>query len=161
MKSGNFYKIGVADNPAKRVKELQTGNPEIALIYESAKISNAYQVESQLHKMFRMHRITGEWFSIQDKDKFVDDVRLLVEKTGIITECKDSDFDYEKINELVRFALQEQEAQLEMLDREIDAISAENRKLAEKLMDLGWSCEEIKKIIDESEADVDRTICAD
>ena len=58
-------KIGVADNPEKRMSELQTGSPYgLALIskIEMPSRQAAYNLECWLHKRFASARMTGEWF---------------------------------------------------------------------------------------------------
>jgi hypothetical protein len=45
MQCGNYIKIGVSDNPERRIKDLQTGNPfEIKLLL-SVKNDDAYYTE--------------------------------------------------------------------------------------------------------------------
>jgi len=58
-------KIGVADNPEKRLSELQTGSPYgLALIskFEMPSREAAYNLECWLHKRFKSARMSGEWF---------------------------------------------------------------------------------------------------
>jgi predicted GIY-YIG superfamily endonuclease len=59
------YKIGVARDVEKRRDSLQTGNPvELYIVakFDFGSQAKAYQMESALHKMFKRHRIRGEWF---------------------------------------------------------------------------------------------------
>ena len=65
MKSGNKYKIGKSEDTSKRLKALQTGNPDINLILscEESKVS-----EKALHNMFSHKRVSGEWFSLTASD---------------------------------------------------------------------------------------------
>jgi hypothetical protein len=58
-------KIGVTRNVKTRLKELQTGNPEILHVehvipYASA--YKAYAIEDALHKQFASRCVVGEWF---------------------------------------------------------------------------------------------------
>jgi len=55
-------KIGISKNPAERIRQLQTGNPnrlEIAGIVEA---SNGFSDEKLIHKKLSNMRIRGEWF---------------------------------------------------------------------------------------------------
>lgn len=65
IQSGGFIKIGVAVNVLKRVKDLQTGNPNnislVAHINARSK-QHAYSIENQLHRKFASYNKTGEWF---------------------------------------------------------------------------------------------------
>lgn len=62
---GGYLKIGVAQNPDKRLKTMQTGNPYklriMALIpFQSRR--EAFDYENELHKKFKAFHYTGEWF---------------------------------------------------------------------------------------------------
>jgi len=59
-------KIGIAKNPAWRVKALQTGNPfSLSLWYHFAvPKQEAARIERSLHRKFRYSRESGEWFVI-------------------------------------------------------------------------------------------------
>ena len=54
-------KIGIAINPASRLRELQTGNPQALRIVE--KIDAPDRQERFLHERLKEHRIRGEWFN--------------------------------------------------------------------------------------------------
>lgn len=70
------YKIGKADNPQTRLKELQIGNPVelrlVASIYFQTE-NRARAVERQLHRMYSRARIRGEWFRQDIELKRADD----------------------------------------------------------------------------------------
>ena len=53
-------KIGRASNLAKRVAELQCGNPSPLVILAS--IHGGYDVETRFHRHLSAHRLRGEWF---------------------------------------------------------------------------------------------------
>lgn len=58
-------KIGVSNDPEKRLKQCQTGNPYKLIItrvepYESSK--EAYKRENELHNTFKDFNTHGEWF---------------------------------------------------------------------------------------------------
>lgn len=63
--SNNPVKIGYTSNLKKRLAELQVGNPlELILLaataYDSEEI--AAEKEAHYHKLFKRHKIRGEWF---------------------------------------------------------------------------------------------------
>jgi len=60
-----FFKIGVAADPKRRIKELQTGNPrqlEIGHIEWFPTRQMARTVERAMHANFATHAAKGEWF---------------------------------------------------------------------------------------------------
>jgi predicted GIY-YIG superfamily endonuclease len=59
-----YYKIGVSKNPAKRIKQLQTGSSEdIRLIYSySSEIP--YKLEMALHNFYSMYNVNREWYNL-------------------------------------------------------------------------------------------------
>lgn len=62
ISNGTYTKIGKADEPEKRLKELQTGCPEkleIKLV-----IDGGEDKERMLHKALNKYRYRGEWFQI-------------------------------------------------------------------------------------------------
>ncbi|MBD0344566.1 MAG: GIY-YIG nuclease family protein [Coleofasciculus sp. Co-bin14] len=64
LKSGTYYKIGIAKDVAERLRNLQTGNPiEIALVSASF-FENAPRFETRLHEAFSDYRTRGEWFEL-------------------------------------------------------------------------------------------------
>ncbi len=61
-------KIGMANNPSKRIKELQTGNPEILHIVMTVKCNSrkhARLVEKTLHNQLCGVNILGEWYQVK------------------------------------------------------------------------------------------------
>lgn len=59
-----YYKIGVSKNPAKRIKQLQTGSSEdIKLIY-SFFSENPYKLEMALHNYYSMFKVNREWYNL-------------------------------------------------------------------------------------------------
>jgi hypothetical protein len=55
-------KIGSAKDPAKRLKELQTGSPARLRILATIQTDDPRRLEHRLHKTFMDARILGEWF---------------------------------------------------------------------------------------------------
>lgn len=63
---GTHHKIGVADDPMKRLRELQTGNPrQLTLVfYVRLPGVHAYELERSAHaRLGSDMRAVGEWFS--------------------------------------------------------------------------------------------------
>lgn len=59
-------KIGIADDPELRVKQLQTGCPyKLDILF---KFPGTTTHEAYLHKMFRKQRTFGEWFVLDETD---------------------------------------------------------------------------------------------
>jgi hypothetical protein len=75
----NVYKIGLSENPRKRVKQLQTGSPYKLEIIKVITTQHPSKLEKNLHYRFshfkideNIYNLTGEWFNIpiQDVNKF-------------------------------------------------------------------------------------------
>ncbi len=75
-------KIGMTDDPTKRLNTLQTGNPNTLTIVAIAKLTRAQAVavERSAHIHFKDDRMTGEWFDISlDQAAYI--VGRLAQKT--------------------------------------------------------------------------------
>lgn len=57
-------KIGWAHHPEKRLRELQTGNPDRLRLWYTSPCSMGDRLERALHEHFRDERLQGEWFLI-------------------------------------------------------------------------------------------------
>jgi len=67
-------KIGISNNPDRRLKELNIGNAEdLKLIYVKETLKPCYQDETKLHNKASEYHIRGEWFE--------PDVKLLLSVT--------------------------------------------------------------------------------
>ena len=65
--NNNLYKIGVSNNPQKRLKTFQTGNAgDVELIYE-IECDSPHIVEGTLHKYFRTYKVKNEWFDLDNE----------------------------------------------------------------------------------------------
>lgn len=81
-------KIGIANNPQKRLKTFQTAHYEKLIILKVVKVTNrtsAFQLESALHQKFQKYHIRGEWFKLTPTlfhfiENFQEDRVSLVEK---------------------------------------------------------------------------------
>ena len=60
-----YIKIGQSEEPEKRLRQLQTGNPnELRLLWVD---HQGDYIEAELHREFREHRVSGEWFQPSDE----------------------------------------------------------------------------------------------
>lgn len=69
--NATICKIGISDNPAARLKQLQTGNAEILKIHHTVELGSrrkAELIESLIHKNNSTHRMKGEWFNMSIDD---------------------------------------------------------------------------------------------
>jgi hypothetical protein len=76
-----YYKIGVATNVSRRLKELQTGSPKPITLFGAVYHKDAYGYESVIHHLNYGRRVAGEWFELSDieaREIFVDLVFLKV-----------------------------------------------------------------------------------
>lgn len=60
-----YHKIGVckSNNLEKRIKSLQTGNPDKIHVEWAEERIEANKAEKYLHNCFSENRVEGEWFS--------------------------------------------------------------------------------------------------
>lgn len=152
MESDGLFKIGVAANAGSRLLSLRTGNPKIKLVYESEKISNAYKVENILHRSLEQWKVDGEWFSFPRERELIEEVQSVIKKYGETTEEKKKASKH--YQDLLNWVLEPTIAEIARLDAEINAIKKENEKLAEELINMGWTPDEVQQIIDNAEKSV-------
>lgn len=62
IRSGNYIKIGYAEQPRRRLKELQTGNPEKLQLLGT--VPGGPDREREIHHLFNDFRVKGEWFEL-------------------------------------------------------------------------------------------------
>lgn len=65
---GEFCKIGKANDVARRVSQLQTGNSAQLKVLGSIACEDAMKVEKQLHTMFKDKCVRREWFDVTVQD---------------------------------------------------------------------------------------------
>jgi predicted GIY-YIG superfamily endonuclease len=71
LESAHCYKIGIAENVEKRIRQLQTGNPhKIYLIYSFLvkDRDEALRLESRFHEILRRFNKSGEWYLLKWQD---------------------------------------------------------------------------------------------
>ena len=67
MTNGVEYKIGITNNPERRLKQCQTGNPKqlsYVCIVERPNKASAIFLEKSIHHGLKQHRLQGEWFKL-------------------------------------------------------------------------------------------------
>ena len=82
-----IYKIGISNNPNKRLKQLQTGSHSKLEIYKTYEVNNARLIETSLHNGFKLKcnkndqgdDLMGEWFylSLEDLSSLDEQIPLL------------------------------------------------------------------------------------
>lgn len=87
----NLYKIGISNNPKRRIKELQTGNDGILFIvnqYYSPKY--ARQIEKALHNTYSYCKILNEWFELDSSKalSFISDCKAIEDSIIFMNENK-------------------------------------------------------------------------
>ena len=67
MTNGIEYKIGITNNPERRLKQCQTGNPKqlsYVCVVERPNKASAIFLEKSIHHGLKQHRLQGEWFKL-------------------------------------------------------------------------------------------------
>lgn len=72
------FKIGVSNNVSARLGQLACGCPEIKAVYQSDYLSNAFELETVLHNLYKDKNVGGEWFSEVD----IREISKIVDKYG-------------------------------------------------------------------------------
>ena len=77
----NLYKIGYTNNPERRIKGLQTGNPQslrFVTIYETP---NPRELERKIHDIVAREKMVGEWFEIDHVDSLIFEINTKLRVT--------------------------------------------------------------------------------
>ena len=68
IKCGNDrVKIGISNNPSKRLEQIQTGNPDKCELVSAYQSDDARETETILHSLLSDCRLEGEWFKCSPK----------------------------------------------------------------------------------------------
>lgn len=62
-----FVKIGISDNPDRRLAGMQTANPyplKLSRCWGPFERARAMQLETMLHRIFQEDNARGEWFGV-------------------------------------------------------------------------------------------------
>lgn len=69
LKAGDMIKLGYSNNVSRRIKDMQTGNPEKIEKLWSTPCGKSIQVaksnEKKLHRLCKKYKVRGEWFSME------------------------------------------------------------------------------------------------
>jgi len=60
----DYHKIGIAENPEKRLTTLQSGSPHKLELVTTISTKNAEDLERELHMLFKEQKFSGEWFNL-------------------------------------------------------------------------------------------------
>jgi len=87
------YKIGYTTKSiSKRIKQLQTGNPnKLSLLQSYQATERGRRLESMLHTHYKFKRISGEWFEL-DKNDIESFIEICNQKQHIIELMRDNPF---------------------------------------------------------------------
>lgn len=154
MQSGSKVKIGVSESPIKRLNSLRIGCPDISLVYASEPISNAFDVESKLHRVFSKFALGHEWFSSEIKEEAIVAIEEYVCSHGKISENEESNTD---ATDILRKLFSEEAliADAKNLKKEREAtewilVELSSGKMPASLISgfigLGYDCSKIKDI---------------
>jgi len=64
----DYYKIGIADDPQKRLSAMSVGTPHHLEFVTTIESGNVQKVESELHSHFYHNNQRGEWFTLCRND---------------------------------------------------------------------------------------------
>lgn len=67
IKCNEYFKIGIAANPRKRLQELQIANPYELELVKMINSDDPRFTESSLHGKYCEFRIRGEWFKLPEQ----------------------------------------------------------------------------------------------
>lgn len=65
---GGLYKIGVSNDPQRRVSEMVVKHPDQVTCVHTIPSRSAFQLEAVLHKHFASKCVSGEWFRLTAHD---------------------------------------------------------------------------------------------
>jgi len=67
--ASGFFCIGASRNPEKKARELRKANPTIRLVGTRREShGTAYRQRDRYHKLYAHRRVSGEWFSLSNKE---------------------------------------------------------------------------------------------
>jgi len=64
-----YVKIGVSDNPRRRVDDLQTACPYEPQVLGEIRTDEPFTVESHLHEKYSRRQKRGEWYDLTAREK--------------------------------------------------------------------------------------------
>lgn len=67
IKSGRYYKIGIAKNVEARLQSIHTSNPNKVKVVYAKEVEKAREVEAHIHNVYNDFRHKLEWFLLNKK----------------------------------------------------------------------------------------------
>lgn len=92
-----YYKIGITKekDPYKRLKKLQTGNPNILSFQFLFETKYPYKLESIMHEYYKNQKMLNEWYDLTQSD--IENFMVLCEnKEKIIDGLKENPYLFKK-----------------------------------------------------------------
>ena len=78
-----YYKIGIAVDVDKRIKDLQTGCPkELYCVYKK-EFNKTIKIERMIHKKYKNKNTYGEWFKLNKNE--LEELITTLENLGLIS----------------------------------------------------------------------------
>jgi hypothetical protein len=59
-------KVGVSNDPERRIRELSTANPNAIELLVDSEVDKAGKAERELHEQLQEYRTSGEWFDVPE-----------------------------------------------------------------------------------------------
>ena len=143
-----MVKCYIAQNPKKRIKELQTGNPEvlnIVLTIECNSRNHARLVERTLHEQLIGVNVLGEWFKVRSDKLYKVLRRLAIDPNCDVIEEFNLQAPTEKTRSMLRAERKRNESQAKHINEVELALSKRKIKidlLMKKLSEMGVSYKE-------------------
>lgn len=77
-------KLGYSKHPEKRLKQLQTGNPDALSLFhcEEVEVENIRRAEKNLHNLLGAQRLKGEWFELSVEDAILEAVHARIQDSS-------------------------------------------------------------------------------
>lgn len=70
IQSGSRIKIGRAQNPFNRFREIYTASPDECRLVLAIHVHNEIEAEARMHEALKQWRTNGEWFEVNFKTAF-------------------------------------------------------------------------------------------
>lgn len=68
LRSGRYYKIGFAQDVAKRLSNINTSSPRPSTLVYAVETTRFRELEKALHERFSKRRTQREWFALTRRD---------------------------------------------------------------------------------------------
>lgn len=72
------YKVGLATNVEKRLRGLQTANPQKLFVFHRYPTTAPFRMEGLIHDLLKDHLVLGEWFRCDLAD--IEEAIILAER---------------------------------------------------------------------------------